>query len=310
MTLENFTEELIKHVKLENLDKQVRVEYFETLKNNGVKYPSIIIKSNGKNISPVIHVEQFYNEYTNEELTMDDILRIINEIIDSTPSVTVDFSDFELLKNHIYPILVNTDRNRSLLSTIPHKDFLDLSVIYRFFIPSIEEPVFSIGESASSIISNGIIEKWNISETELEEIAINNLKKSKITFRNIFEFLKSLIPEEIKSLIPEEINIDALDKMKEDSFMYVLHSETPSYGANAILLNSELEKIFAKLGSFYIFPSSIHECMIAPVSKIPSAKEAKSVILQVNGDPDCIPPEDILSNTLYQYDGNDIKIVG
>lgn len=302
MTLENFTEELIKHVKLENLDKQVRVEYFETLKNNGIKYPSIIIKSNGKNISPVIHVEQFYNEYTNEELTMDDILRIINEIIDSTPSVTVDFSDFELLKNHIYPILINTDKNRSLLSTIPHKDFLDLSVIYRFFIPSIEEPVFSIGESASSIISNGIIENWNISETELEEIAINNLKKSKITFRNIFEFLKSLIPK--------EINIDALDKMKEDSFMYVLHSETPSYGANAILLNSELEKIFAKLGSFYIFPSSIHECMIAPVSKIPSAKEAKSVILQVNGDPDCIPPEDILSDTLYQYDDNDIKIVG
>lgn len=302
MTLENFTEELIKHVKLENLNKQVRVEYFETLKNNGVKYPSIIIKSNGKNISPVIHVEQFYNEYTNEELTMNDILRIINEIIDSTPSVTVDFSDFELLKNHIYPILINTDKNRSLLSTIPHKDFLDLSVIYRFFIPSIEEPVSSIGESASSIISNGIIENWNISETELEEIAINNLKKSKITFRNIFEFLKSLIPE--------GISLNALDRMEEDSFMYVLRSETPSYGANAILLNSELEKIFAKLGSFYIFPSSIHECMIAPVSKIPSAKEAKSVILQVNGDPDCIPPEDILSDTFYQYDGNDIKIVG
>lgn len=281
MTLENFTEELIKHVKLENLDKQVRVEYFETLKNNGVKYPSIIIKSNGKNISPVIHVEQFYNEYTNEELTMDDILRIINEIIDSTPSVTVDFSDFELLKNHIYPILVNTDRNRSLLPTIPHKDFLDLSVIYRVFIPSIEESVSSIGESASSIISNGIIEKWNISETELEEIAINNLKKSKITFRNIFEFLKSMIPE--------EISLNALDRMEEDSFMYVLRSETSSYGANAILLNSELEKIFAKLGSFYIFPSSIHECMIAPVSKIPSAKEAKSVILQANGDPDCVP---------------------
>lgn len=302
MTLENFTEELIKHVKLENLDKQVRVEYFETLKNNGVKYPSIIIKSNGKNISPVIHVEQFYNEYTNEELTMDDILRIINEIIDSTPSVTVDFSDFELLKNHIYPILVNTDRNRSLLPTIPHKDFLDLSVIYRVFIPSIEESVSSIGESASSIISNGIIEKWNISETELEEIAINNLKKSKITFRNIFEFLKSMIPE--------EISLNALDRMEEDSFMYVLRSETSSYGANAILLNNELEKIFAKLGSFYIFPSSIHECMIAPVSKIPSAKEAKSVILQANGDPDCVPPEDILSDTLYQYDGNDIKIVG
>lgn len=302
MTLENFTEELIKHVKLENLDKQVRVEYFETLKNNGVKYPSIIIKSNGKNISPVIHVEQFYNEYTNEELTMDDILRIINEIIDSTPSVTVDFSDFELLKNHIYPILVNTDRNRSLLPTIPHKDFLDLSVIYRVFIPSIEESVSSIGESASSIISNSIIEKWNISETELEEIAINNLKKSKITFRNIFEFLKSMIPE--------EISLKALDRMEKDSFMYVLRSETSSYGANAILLNSELEKIFAKLGSFYIFPSSIHECMIAPVSKIPSAKEAKSVILQANGDPDCVPPEDILSDTLYQYDGNDIKIVG
>lgn len=302
MTLENFTEELIKHVKLENLDKQVRVEYFETLKNNGVKYPSIIIKSNGKNISPVIHVEQFYNEYTNEELTMDDILRIINEIIDSTPSVTVDFSDFELLKNHIYPILVNTDRNRSLLPTIPHKDFLDLSVIYRVFIPSIEESVSSIGESASSIISNSIIEKWNISETELEEIAINNLKKSKITFRNIFEFLKSMIPE--------EISLKALDRMEKDSFMYVLRSETSSYGANAILLNSELEKIFAKLGSFYIFPSSIHECMIAPVSKMPSAKEAKSVILQANGDPDCVPPEDILSDTLYQYDGNDIKIVG
>lgn len=303
MTLENFTEELIKHIKLENLDKQVHVEHFETLKNNGVKYPSIIIKSDGKNISPVIHVEQFYNGYINEKFSMDDILKTINDIIVGTPTDTIDFTNFELLKNNIYPVLVNTDKNHLLLPMIPHKDFLDLSIIYRVFIPFAEEP-------ASFIISNDMIEKWNISEMELEKIAINNLKNKKITFINIFELLKSMIPEEtfelLKSMMPEETELDDFDEM--ENFMYVLRSN-PSYGANALLLKSELEKIYAKLGSFYIFPSSVHECIIAPVSKIPSVEEAKSVILQVNGDSDSIPPEDILSDTLYQYDGNDIKII-
>ena len=48
----------------------------------------------------------------------------------------IDFSDisklqdYEKVKLHLYPKLISTKKNKELLSDVPHKNILDLSLVY------------------------------------------------------------------------------------------------------------------------------------------------------------------------------------
>ena len=64
-----------------------------------------------------------------------------------------------------------------------------------------------------------------------------------------------------------------------------------------------MQKVVDLLGDVVILPSSIHEVLvISKQSEMASdLKMLKETVMAVNGDEDCIPPEDILSNNIYEY---------
>ena len=65
--------------------------------------------------------------------------------------------------------LINAEKNKGLLEDVPHKDFLDLSIVFQCLV-SLEE----IGEDASILINNTHSEMWNVSVEELYQAAMEN----------------------------------------------------------------------------------------------------------------------------------------
>ena len=69
-----------------------------------------------------------------------------------------------------------------------------------------------------------------------------------------------------------------------------------------------LAELAGKLGSsFFIIPSSVHELILVPFRKDISVSALKNMIYEVNHTQ--LGPEDVLSDSLYAYDGNDKRII-
>lgn len=66
--------------------------------------------------------------------------------------------------------LINTERNKALLEEIPHRDFLDLSLVYTMELPSPEDRRRNI------VADNSFLASWGISEAELYESVYTELE--------------------------------------------------------------------------------------------------------------------------------------
>ena len=83
--------------------------------------------------------------------------------------------------------------------------------------------------------------------------------------------------------------------------MTVLTIKDLTNGAGVIFCNAVLQKIYAKIGKFYILPSSIHEVIIVPISCGMDRNELEEMVKVVNRDE--VAPADRLSDRVYLYDG-------
>lgn len=89
--------------------------------------------------------------------------------------------------------------------------------------------------------------------------------------------------------------------------MYVLTNPQKSKGAAAMLYPGLLQSIAeATQSSFYILPSSIHEVLLMKEGNGMGAKELQSMVTDINQAQ--VPPQEVLSNQVYFYDGKEQKI--
>ena len=83
--------------------------------------------------------------------------------------------------------------------------------------------------------------------------------------------------------------------------MTVLTTRDQINGAGLIFCDSVLQKIYGKIGKFYLLPSSIHELIVVPVSCGIDRGELKEMVMEVNRNE--VSPEDRLSDEVYLFDG-------
>ena len=72
-------------------------------------------------------------------------------------------------------------------------------------------------------------------------------------------------------------------------------------GAGVIYCDTILEKIWKKVGDFYILPSSIHEVLVVPVSEGIDRTELEAMVRTINRDE--VALDDRLSDRVYLFDG-------
>lgn len=266
----------------------VSVRSDDVIKNNGIVNHSITIVSKQSNISPCIYVDRLYAQYNKEEKSLDDV---INEIIsiyeDNKVKCDFDvsrFTDYEKVKPLLQGRLVNTESNKAILSNMPHREFLDLSVIYVVEIEGYENCIGSIK------VTNEHMKLWNVSEEILYQQAMQNMILANDGYVvSMAEMLKQQLGEEADMII------------SEDEMLYVIGNKKGTYGAIEIL-NENLLKTFADQieSDFLIIPSSVHECLLMSIlDKNMDLTFVSDMVRDVNNT--VVSKEDILSYCVYKY---------
>lgn len=238
----------------------------------------------GGRIAPTIYIQNMYEDYErceDFELTMRTAADMYIRAVRESEDIKMKFDRKHFVENVIFQ-LVNTEANKELFAEAPHREFEDVSFIYRWIISNKD------GRTASTIINNQLLETMGMDEEMLFRTASLNTPK--------------IFPLSIKSM--SSLIGELLNEPHEEDFptMYVVSNSTGQYGASAIFYKDALKQIADKVKSdFYVIPSSIHEMLAVPVGNV-IASELTQMIYGVNKTE--VELGDRLSNELYFYDCN------
>ncbi|MDO5424486.1 MAG: DUF5688 family protein [Eubacteriales bacterium] len=271
----------------ENLGEHTRVELHHVTKNNAVAKDGLLIIEDGRNISPIIYLNNFYTAYqmgTSMPEIISDVIQACRQNQIDTQAEQEFYQEFSQVSGKVVCKLINYEKNREVLKRTPHFHYLDLAVVCCYLVDH-----GSLGKGTVQIYRSHL-EMWEITEKELIENAKENTLK--------------LLPWTLQSM--EDLFADfgyrpVFDGKEEGFPMYILSNREKTLGASVILYDQVLQSVARRLKEdFYILPSSVHECMVVPRSIRFSRKILAEMVRDVNRTQ--VPPEDVLSNEVYLYD--------
>ena len=256
--------------------------------------------------SPTIYVENYYEMYQQGE-SLDDVMRYAADTIKrgykNVPEIMKgEDIDFDKLKESVVVTLVNTAQNEDYLKKIPHREFLDLSIMYRCVISIDKEGM------GTTVVTNDMASRMGMSEEQLYEAAMKNTPKIfPASIKPMEEVLCEIVMGEAMDFgeeMSKEETIEMLHEAKgeNDIAMYVMTNREKINGAAEILFPENLDKLSSKFDSdIYIIPSSVHE-IIAISADGKDANELQEMVNEVNMSE--LSLEERLSNEVYHYDRN------
>lgn len=297
MDIKEFAQQVADAVQ-ERLGGGCRVEVKEVRRTNNVVLTGLMIRNPSTNISPCIYLEEFFQGFKKGTETVEGMAdRIAGSYKEAGLPDRVDisvFTDYEKVRKKVRSKFVNTEMNRASLEAVPHREFLDLSMVYML---RLEEE--GCGMECSIDVKNEYLELWNVSEEELFRDADANARRDGGTV------LKSIVDIIKETPYGEEMAIQALDK----SFpMYVMTNRRRTYGAVG-MLDAETLKEAGKVlgGSYYILPSSVHELiLLASSGKEGEVQQLEGMVKEINDTQ--VLAEERLGYHIYRYDNESGKI--
>lgn len=301
MDYETFKKELAEELR-EFYGQDAKVDICAVRKNNGKQYDGVqIILKDGKNtgavsVTPVISLEGLYELYGGGDMTLEECAKAVcreREKYEAEPDIRCfaeNLSDWEAVKEYLYPVLIFTGRNREILEELVSVPMLDLSVVYTVRMK------FQGGWNGCVKVSRKMLEDYGIDAGQLHEQAMRNLKKDGYRFQDIETVARRIMG--IKDSGEETVGVPG--KGTAQGNMYVLTNASKAYGAAGILYQ-ELLREFAGKQDFFILPSSVHETIFVPVRHPGDKKLFDSMVAEVNEAQ--VDMEERLSDHCYYYDG-------
>lgn len=297
MTYEMFKEIVIQNIKkyLPQDWSDAKIERNQFQKVNYMK-DSIVFRKHpgqGMSIDPDVDVHYWYERYL-KGASLDEALTELAEAVLAGAQKTEPMKeamDFDKVKENVFCQLINTEQNKELLKTVPHREFNDLSIIYVWLVRDNSE-----GRMYSSKVTDDMAEHIGLNEQELYQLAMENTKR-------ILPAVIKPMSEVIEELMGDAMSDSLREDMEEDPTpLYVISNSMRYYGASAILFEEGLQDLAEKYGEdFYIIPSSIHECIALPKSRM-ELEEVAEMVYEINMTQ--VELQDRLSNEVYQYDQN------
>ena len=295
MTLEAFAVLVQDNVKeyLPASFADAETEIRHVCKNNGLRLTGISIRRKDRQLAPTVYVNELHEEFENGR-SLDEILcRIACTVMKEQGNLSFDVNDLVSLDScmdKIYPKVINTEMNQEILAERPHREVADLSVTYQI---TLENEEIGIGSIA---VTNSLMELWEITEEELNAIAIRNLEKQEVILKSLTEMISELMGD-----------MGGEDPFDEDISgtigMYVLTHKSKLNGAN-IILNKPKMKEISEMGNFrngfYILPSSTSELLLVPKTDNVNAQMLSDLVKDVNQT--SVERELRLSDNVYTYD--------
>ncbi|WP_251491849.1 DUF5688 family protein [Otoolea muris] len=210
--------------------------------------------------------------------------------------------DFQKVKGKLIYQLVNFDRNQEMLRELPYKEVCgDLTAVFMI--------VLGQGEHGrvTTKVTNRHMELWGTDIDALWQLAEENTPKlCPVKWMRLQDMLKEItegIPDFgnlLGSCHDEVMGIPGKERRNPSDLMYVLTNTVNVRGAASILYPGVLKEMAEEMGGdFIIFPSSIHETILAKIDGFFDWEEAETIVREINRKE--VAPEDILSDMVYYY---------
>ncbi len=291
---ESFETEVIEALK-EHYGSILKCDVKNIRKNNGVTLRGVTCDF-GQNIAPTVYLTDLYKEHEHGKPVSDIIEQVIEMLDDAKCEEDVDISfleSYDSMKDRLLIKLVNTEKNREFLKTVPHKEIMDLSAI---FYTRIADNAFGTG---TITIQNTYFEDWHVSIDTMYADALENTKNIlKDSIRPIEEVMIELFME--KNPVQAKEFIDMLEETPCGLPMFVMTNKYKIFGASCILNTESLERFANEKNSdLLILPCSIHELIILPESSGVEPEAMKGIVGEINGTE--ISPSDFLSDSIYRF---------
>ncbi len=313
------------------LGEEYRVSVREVPKNNGTVLSGLIIEKQGVDFSPSIYLEPFFEEYQNgRELQIigKEILLLYESCDVENTGKTLDmsfFKEFESVKSKVAFKLVNFEKNKEMLKSVPYIPYLDLAIV--FYCRILSEGI-GIG---SILITNAHLLLWGITKDQLYEAAKENTPKIlPCEMKNMKEVIGELITrnttgkqrrETVPDSIPENwrkqwedqiLNLLTPEVLSDrEKALFVLGNRDRIQGAAAIIYRGVLQDVADHLDKdIYVLPSSIHEVILMPDDGVFRGAQLSEMVREVNETQ--LLEQEVLSEHVYLFDRKkgQLKIAG
>ncbi len=261
------------------------VSVINVTKNNGIILTGMCVIEADKNVAPTIYIDRCIEEVLTQNITVEDAVNEIVRIYEKHKDENPISKGFALNKDYILGKvefkLVNKEMNKELLEEVPHREFLDLAVMYVVVVERDENGV------ASFLVRNEMLEAYGLTMEELEEAAVKN------TYNAGFE--KTSMTQIMAQMTGCDMGLS-----EEDNPMYIISNRARYNGANAMLFTQMFEDLAEKYESdLFILPSSIHEVLAIPVMAGMSENYLRGIVNEVNSTQ--VSMEERLSNSVYKF---------
>lgn len=292
MEFEDFMNKIVAAVK-ERMGEGYRVSVQRVMKNNGITLNGLLIAPKESNMAPTVYLEPFYHVVAEGRATLGEAVSGILDLYGmckADRSIDVSaLAAYDSVKGKIRARLVNTGKNSELLTEVPHREYLDMSLIYAILFGCED------GNQGSIIIRNEHMRLWGVTEQELYEQAKSNA-----------EAADDLEVISMSELLREVAGDDAAREaglMDEDTApMCIITNKSRLYGAVAMMDRRIMEEAAAIIGrDFMILPSSIHEVIAVPAPYgNDAARRMARMVEEVNAME--VTVDEVLSSHVYRYD--------
>lgn len=248
----------------------VVVTYKKVNKNNGY-VEGFQVQKPGDNVAMIVYPMPEWENMSDEELA-----QVLLDVFDNrevTENIDTDFiRDKEYILANVLPRLVSNN-NVEYVSNgdYIYDEFLDMFQLYYVTTPQVERGAVTLSEQ--------ILSMAGVSKEEIKEAATRNMER--------------------------EVNILSLASMlgmpENEVPMYVCSNKDMRWGAAVMACPKFIEEVRDILGeSFFILPSSVHECLV-----IPKTEEADFLLEMVkNVNATEVAPSDKLTDALYAVENN------
>ena len=264
MNIKEFSTEIADRVAKE-MGHEYVMHITEVPKNNGIVLHGLNILNRQVNLSPCIYLEYYHEKYEHGAMAMDAIVER----------------------------LINTEKNEELLKTLPHREFLDLSLIY-----TVNYPCEKTGGMGSIRVTHDHVKMWKVDEEELFRQTKENMER----------YDESSL-ENLQNLLGEMIGTNETVFNDEEMIpMYILTNKEKLNGAVQMMNEGVLKATAEMLGKdIMIIPSSVHEVLLIPSEGHETeADTLRQMVREVNDTQ--LALNEILSYHVYRYSHQTGKI--
>ena len=306
ITIEQFEDLVVERLQddfNEDGNETVTVKATEVRKNNGVVLHGIIIRDDNSTLAPTVYVDGIYEQFI-QGACLDECIDNIKEMYNVSrdykvivPPGIVD--SFEAVEDIIFPKIINSERNNTLLEKSPHALIGDLAVIFQVYVSEFN------GEGVGTVIvTDELCQRWNVQTDRLLSAALKNLNsKSGISIKSLY----SIVSEMMLKTDDREVNEDMLQRKQSDDpyQMFVLSNQNKLNGAAGLLAEDKIAEFAERMDSdLYILPSSVNELIVLPHEESQEETEKLAeMVREVNRS--SVPAHEFLSDNVYTFSRKD-----